>query len=302
MTTAIANEEMMGLNLDFFVEDERGEASYPSLQATIYQPNRLTDKVVAKMDDEEFIRVDGIAYERPLMAMSESAFNGLDPEQSARLGIVFASSVFEHDGKSEEVLLATLPSSVRFVFLSKPKIFKKHKDSGVVSILKKGDKMKSLGCKTLTCALIGLVVDGEPILNAEGKVQIFRLNLSSSKSVLINGDKRFPEMRSLESLNKELIAYYKQTAGSLTHLVSVSLAPVPCIFTSAEKESSIGIMFEMVGGAKPLPAESQKLIHDLVSTDEFKAFNNDPFGLADKVEPEAKSLLLDEAEEIDFPA
>jgi hypothetical protein len=311
MTTAIAIEKTTDLNLDldFLLEDEAVTVGYPSLQATIYQPNRLTDKVVAKMDEDEFVRVDGVAYERPLMALSETAFNQLCPEQSARLGVTFGSTTFEHDGKSEEVLLAVLPSSVRFVFLAKPKAFKKHKDSGVVSVLKRGDKMKALGCKTITCALMALVVDDSPILDAEGSIQIFRLNLSSSKSALISGDKQFPDTRSLESLNKGLVEHYKAKGlidskiaakARLTHLVSVAIAPTPRVFVSAEKESSVGIMFEMIGNAKPLPTASQRLVHELVKTDEFKALNTDPFSIGDSVE--AKSTALDDAEEIDFPA
>jgi hypothetical protein len=311
MTTAMMAEELTGLGLEFLLEDEQGELGYPALQATIYQPNRLTDKVIAKMDASEWIKVDGVAYERPIMALSESAYNSLDPEQAARLGAEFASSAFEHDGKIEEVLMAMLPASVRFVFLAKPKLFKKHKDSGTISILKKGDKMKALGCKTLSCALMALIVDGSPILTVDGTVQIFKLNLSSSKSALISGDKQFPEMRSLESLNKGLVEHYKSkglldakaaSKARLTHLVSVAIAPLPKVFTSADKESSVGIMFEMVGGAQPLPTEAQKLIHGLVSTDEFKAINNDPYGVLDKTKAEANPMLLDDAEELDFPA
>ncbi|HEY9642438.1 MAG TPA: hypothetical protein V6C57_18270, partial [Coleofasciculaceae cyanobacterium] len=124
---------------------------------------------------------------------------------------------------------------------------------------------------------LAVIVDGKPLLTTDGEVQVFTLKLTSNKTKLIGKE---DQPGTIMALNGALQKHYGAKKQWLTHLVSLAIAPTPYQFTSKESgETSTGIMFELVGGARPLPGDSQLQVFELVRGVDFQELAEDPFGL-----------------------
>ena len=293
-----ATMDFSGLNTQFAIEaDERG-ALFPALQATNYKPSSLTPKIAKGMNADDLVTVDGVTYERSLMALSDESLGMLDEAQAALLNTAKVMCSFKDDGS--EAPMNALPDAVRFVVLAKPKLFKLNKDTGDVSYLQRGDKLAGTKNVTIARLFLACVVNGVPIVTEDGEVQIFTLKLTSSKTELIG---KGEEKGTIAGLNAALCKHFKASRQWFTHLVSVAIAPNPRRFVSkASGEASVGIMFEMVGGAQPLPVEAQQQIFDLVSTPKFKELADDPFRLKSATTPDAIAVESETEESIDVSA
>jgi hypothetical protein len=276
MATAIDADNLAGLELEYGVDPEASGLGLPAIQATNFQPATIPKSVIPRMGADEYVQVGDTYFDRSFMALGDKAFELLDPQQAARLGATEKRD--RPIKKADECLFYVLPESVRYVVLVQPrKYVRDRKTKENIRPLGKGDRLKEMGLETVVKLLIALVVDDAPILDGDGRVQVFTLKLNSTKTNLVS-DYRNKEAKSIESLAEKLKERYK-TSKWLTHLVSLSIVVTPQQFKNAEGETSEGIIFELSGNAKALNKEAQKAIAVLVSSEYFKAIAADPFGL-----------------------
>lgn len=245
---------MDGLNVSYGVKIEGLGQSYPAIQATTYQPRTMGESIQLCISEESFDLLSGQARE----AINPTAI-------SCNFG-------------GDDVLMMAIGSELRFVMLGKPRVLCLDKETGEVTQLQKG--MKLAGTKKVTATkLIMASVHGDTVLEADdGTPQIFTLKLTSNKTALVDGDRSNPEMRSLDAMNTKLLKHYGLRRTWLGHLVSVQLGVKPEKFTSkASGQSSVGIRFELMGGARPLPDPVQQRMGLLAQSEEVQELLKNPF-------------------------
>lgn len=283
----MANTTYEGIDQSLFVESEQGGMSYPALQSTVYKPVALTKKQIETADPNNVVKLGNFTYDRPRMALGQDSVDLMESSEIERLGLIAEPFIFG----DQESLMFILPDDARFVVLHRPQLFKTKKDDKrQVSYLQKGDKLKEQGCITIAKLFLAVVKDDKLVLDRSGDIQIFTLKLSSNKCDLISrqGSKDF---RTIPEMNDAIVKHYEAKKNSwAAHLVSVLIAPVPHNFQSVSTgESSLGVMFSLVGNAKPLPTDAQKQVHKFIQDDDFKALAADPFGLESK-QPETEAM------------
>lgn len=267
---------MDGLNTSLALpSDERG-INLPALQALTYQPRALSEAI-------------------PLCLSGESVDLLLESE-AAKLGLEAAIANYGGD----DVTIFGITAPVRWVVLGIPRIFSVDKSDGTYHPLERGRSLREMGRVTAT-RLSMLCVVGNAFLMADGGVpQVFTLKLTSSKTGLVEGVKGDDSMKNLKDLNKVLQGHYKLRGVSLLHLVSLEIRAIPKKFTSKySAESSIGVLFILEGGARPLPPEMQKLSHEVASSSDVQAMLKDPFRLAQATiqavpEPQSAAYSFDD--------
>lgn len=245
---------MDGLNISYGVKMEGAVQSYPAVQATCYQPRTASEKVDLCFSEESF------------ELLSEQAKVALNPR-----------IITVNFGDEDCAVMVPCPD-LRFVILGKPKMLCLDKETGDVSPLVKG--LRLAGTKKVTATkLIMAAVVGDTVLDAEdGTPQVFTLKLTSNKTSLVDGDREDKDSRSLNSLNNSLLKHYKLRGMWLGHLVSVQLGARPEKFVSkASGQSSLGIRFDFVGGARPLPDAAQQRMGLLAQSDEVQGLLKNPF-------------------------
>lgn len=245
---------MDGLNVSYGVKVEGMGQSYPAIQATTYQPRTMGEKIQLCLSEESFDLLSGQAREVINPTAISCNFGG------------------------DDVLMMAIGADVRFVMLGKPRVLCLDKETGDVAPLQKGMKLAGTSKVTAT-KLIMAAVHGDTVLEADdGTPQIFTLKLTSNKTSLVDGDRNNPEMRSLDAMNSKLIKHYRLRQMWLGHLVSVQLGVKPEKFTSkASGQSSVGIRFELVGGARPLPDAAQQQMGLLAQSEEIQGLLKNPF-------------------------
>ena len=253
---------------DYAIESESSGTRYPHIQADNYLPSNL----------KAIIRLGSPNTALELLPVESPLFTAVD----------FESFMFGDDG--EETTLGLFNGSVRWIVLFRPKIFGLVKAENRVVPLLKG--LKERGEVTVSQLLLGCVVDDVLILDNDGKPQVFTLKLKSSKTSFVGkesekdaGQERNNGHRTIAQLNKAIVNKSGGKSGQwMAHTVSVEIGAVPEKFTNADGKSSWGIRFVFPVGsvAKPLNAANSKAIFELVTSDEFKEFATDPFGLAKK--------------------
>lgn len=244
----------------YAIDGEANGPSYPWIQADEYRPRGLKDKISLGITADSLALIDG----------------QLD-------GAVDVSTISFGD---DEVEFGAFKPGVRWVVLCRPKMQAIVKDTGEIVPLRKG--MKERGEVTISKLFLACIVDGDPVLNNEGTVQIFTLKLKSSKSGFVGsareadyGVKRNNGHRTIEQLNQAIVKINKARPNQwLAHTVSVSLAAIPEKFSNGT-DSSIGIrfVFEPKSNAKPLSDLAKSKIMELVTSEEFRELAADPFGL-----------------------
>ena len=253
---------------DYAIDSESSGTRYPHIQADNYLPSNL--KTIIRLGSPN-TALELLPIESPIFTAT-----------------TFETFMFGDDG--DETTLGLFNSSVRWVVLSRSKIFGLVKAENRVVPLLKG--LKERGEVTVSQLLLGCVVDDVLILDNDEKPQIFTLKLKSSKTSFIgkesekdSGQDRNNGHRTIAQLNKAIVNKSGGKAGQwMAHTVSIELGAVPEKFTSGDGKSSWGIRFVFPAGsvAKPLNAANSKAIFELVTSDDFKAFASDPFGLAKK--------------------
>lgn len=254
---------------DYAIDAESSGTRYPHIQANNYQPSN--SKVLIRLGSPN------------------TALELLPVESPIFTAVNFETFVFGDDG--EEVTLGLFSSSVRWIVLARPRIFGLIKSKNTVVPLAKG--LKERGEVTVCQLLLGCLVDDVLILNNDEIPQVFTLKLKSNKSNFVGkesekdcGQERNNGHRTIAQLNKAIVNKSGGKSGQwMAHTVSVDIGAVSEKFTSASvDQSSWGIRFVFPSGsvAKPLNAANSKAIFELVTSDEFKEFAADPFGLAKK--------------------
>ena len=254
---------------DYAIDSEGGGKRYPHIQADNYKPSNL----------KAVIRIGSPNAALELLPIESPLFTAVD----------FESFMFGDD--EEETTLGLFNSSVRWVILSRSKIFGLNKNENRVVPLMKG--LKERGEVTVSQLLLGCVVNDVLILDNEGKPQVFTLKLKSNKTNFIgkesekdSGQAQNKGHRTIAQLNKAIVNKSGGRSGQwMAHTVSVEIGAVPEKFTSSiDGQASWGIRFVFPSGsvAKPLNAANSKAIFELVTSDDFKTFAADPFGLAKK--------------------
>lgn len=265
-----------GINPKYAIIKENAQ-QFPAVQASDYEPRTLDEKINFCLSEDSY----------QLIETSKPLFN---------------SEIVKCVYRGKQTLMHKIITPVRWVFLNMPPLFAKNKDTGEISYLLKGEKLKETNRVTAAkCFLAGLV-DGKLIKTSDGKPQIFTLNLTSSKTNLISSKKPQPETRTLLDLNAGLQKRYK-IKGHLLHLASVELTVKTKEFhSSTQNTSSFGVMFYLEGNAKALTEEQQQEVFELISDEEIQEVFNDPFRLkqSENSEPETmattnNSILRTEA-------
>lgn len=261
---------MEGLNLAYAVPMEEVGASYPALQAMDYRPTRVNQEVP--------------------MCLSEDSFGMLDETYVATLGSDPDLAYYGED----EVSIFKLPAGVRFTLLGIPGLFVYDKADGSYWRLTRGLKLKGTSKVTATrLPLLMLLPNGSFVLRADGNPQVFTLKLTSTKTKLLQGDKKDAEFKSIYGLNDKLKAHYGVKGQSLTHLVSVSIKAMSRKFSNGN-DSSLGVMFEFEGGAKKLPEALQKQTFELLQDETVQQLIKDPFGLDSKPNEDNGEFIPDD--------
>jgi hypothetical protein len=269
-----------GVNADYGIAIEESGPKLPAIQANIYKPRTMSEKVS--------------------LCLSEESFDMLDTEQGQHLGCTPEVCNFGE----EDVTMWALPDTVRFVVCGIPRLSLYDKTEKTFSVWPKGQKLK--GTSFVTAARLTLAMvkpDGALLLDKDGQhPQLFTLKLTSSKTALINGDRNDPDFRTLQHLQEGLQKHFGKRGVSLTHLVSVGLKAVPKKFTSSDKgESSIGIMFCLDGGAKPLAEDSQSVVFNLIKQPDIQELIYDSFRLKSHLSANSDGNGKDEtAEPVDY--
>lgn len=208
----------------------------------------------------------------------------IDDRGAALLGLKECTA---YNNKGEGYQVHEITSDFRVVFLGLPKRnFVINKETKAIVPISKGMKLSSKTFVTVVRLPLLLLVengeDGELISNAEtGVPQVMTLRLSSWKSILVSGNEKFPQIKSLTAANEAVVQRFKGKVGSsLLHLVSFNLTIEPSTFTAKEGgETSKGILFNLKDGAKPLPPLFQSDSHAVALTDEVQKLLSDPFGV-----------------------
>lgn len=250
---------VQGLNTNYGSPDESGGQKYPAIQVSTYQPR----------DEDE-----GQAI--PLV-LSEDSLSLLGDDWLANCPVETVTCRY---GKEREDMVK-VPDDIRWVLLGRPRMFAMVKKDKSIHNLQKGMKLKENGMVTATRLLLCAVKDGHLIESSDGSPQLFTLKLTSTKTKLVDGDRKDPSFSNLGSLNTALCKAYKVRNQSLLHLVSVSIQAIATEISNAV-DSSMGIIFQFNGGAKALSDADQQRMFMLVQCDEVKEFLNDPFHLAGK--------------------
>lgn len=266
-----------GINAAYGVAMEESGPSLPALQATSYQPRTMTEEVK--------------------LCLSEESFDMLSPE-SPMAGLCEAVVV---NYGAEDLTMFALPAGCRWVVLGVPRLFVLNKETGEIGYPQRGERLA--GTQKVTIARVSLAMvlpDGELLLDGEGRPQLFTLKLKSNKTCLVTGDKRDADFKSLGDLNKALQAHFGRRNVSLTHLVSVALVATPKKFTSSVSgKTSMGVMFTLQGGAKPLSEAQQLMMFELLKDPEILGLIQDPFRLKKQSE-EANQPMSINPDDIDF--
>lgn len=266
------NMAVDGLNTQYAVAVEGMGQVYPAIQATEYRPRSLKEKVSLCLSDES------------MELLSDKSVQVLSPK--------IVECQYSDEGDADQMWL--LPDGLRFVVLGLPRLFCMNKETREVEPLVKG--MRLAGTKNVTATKLILcgVYEDKLIRTDESEPQIFTLNLKSSKTALISGDRSNPEMKSIRALNDALLKHYKVKRSLLTHLVSVELRAVPRKFTSSStNDTSMGIMFELVGNARPLTEDLQAEMFELSQSEEVKDLLADPFGVKPKEQTQESIPVVD---------
>lgn len=270
--------DFAGINANYGVAMEESGPSLPALQATSYQPRTMGEKVRLCLSGESF---DMLSPDSPMAELCEA--------------------VVVNYG-SDDLTMFALPAGCRWVVLGVPRLFVLDKDSGEIGYPIRGSRLAGTRKVTITRLTLAMVLpDGELLMGADGLPQLFSLKLKSNKTTLVTGDKRDPEFKSLGDLNKALQAHFKKRGVSLTHLVSVALIAAPKKFTSSVTgETSMGVMFQLQGGAKPLSEAQQLMMFELLKDQEVLGLIQDPFRLKKQSEDLGNQPMSINPDDIDF--
>jgi hypothetical protein len=251
-----------GIRADYGIQIDESGPKLPALQATTYQPRTMSEKVALCLSEESF---DMLA---PDPAMTE-----LCTPEVCNFG-------------TDDENMWKLPEGCRFIVLGVPRLFILDKDTGLYSYPVRGEKLAGTNKRTATRLTLSMLKpDGEMLLDRDGRPQLFTLKLTSTKTNLVTGDKYDPEFKSLQDMNNALQTHFRKRGVSLTHLVSVGIAATPRKFPSRTSgETSIGIMFTLATGAKPLTESQQLLMFELLQDAEVLGMIQDPFRLKNREE------------------
>lgn len=244
--------DYQGIDLSYAVESESIGQKYPSLQASNYKPSNPKEKIELCLSQEshDLLQFPNVIKFEPIEAYFDA----------------------------ESYTMQKFPDEIRWVILDIPKTYVLDKSTGKIDYLKRGVKFAGTSNVSISRVYLAALVGDDFSITATGAPQIFTLKLTSTKTQLINNF-RDPEYKSISKLNKALQSHYK-TKNNLIHLVSVKLQASPYKFTSSKSgESSLGIMFELTGNAKPLSKINQGLIYELLQDPEITQDLKDPFRL-----------------------
>jgi hypothetical protein len=266
---------------DYAVENEGGGPRFPWIQASVRTPVNMKAAIG--------------------MGLVRDSFAKLDESSAATLNKSLSWIETSYDDEGTPTEFGAVSEDVRWVILCRPKILGMVKATREIVPLAKG--MKERGEVTIARLLLGCVVNGELIRDAEKNPQIFTLKLRSTKTALIGsefdkdcGIGRNDGYNTIAKLNAALVEHGKAKAGSwLAHGVSVQFAAIADKFPSKDGESeSIGVrfVFKEGAGARPLPKAIVKDIHALITSPDFKELAANPFAKQAKKEDEEYSFVV----------
>lgn len=225
----------------------------------------------------------------------------LDPGSAELLGLKECTA-YNKDGESYQMFEITSP--FRVVFLGIPprsSKFVENKTTKRVETLKEGMKLGSKTYITVARLPLLLLVNHPPdengesapqfVLNGETyRPQIMTLKLKSNATGLIEGNKRYPQIRNLVAANEAIVQKNKGKVGSsLLHCASFELVIETTTFRSVTdgQESSAGIFYNLKGDARTLPPLLQTDAHEEAISQDVKNLLTDPFGVLRRINSES---------------
>jgi hypothetical protein len=255
MTTATMTAQDFAV---FTVEMDDVGASYPAIQATRYKFNNLKEKVE--------------------LCLAEPSMDLLSEEATAALANLTAPDVAIFDTEGTETTIFKLSPKVRFVAIGMPKI--EHYDKELNEILPRDPKRK-IGGDIVTITRVPLLMvapDNQLVMDGDTP-QIFTLKLKSSKTMLVNGDRKDKEFQSLRDIQSKVQKEFKlNRRQACLHLVSFRLNAEPHTFGNG-KDSSIGVRFAIDGEYEVLPRELCMVTSGLIQDPDVMQLLKDPFNL-----------------------
>lgn len=285
----------MTINANLGVQDSTKGQTYPAIQAACYKPRDFDDEIPLVLSEDSYLMLSTESQQLmvPLM-INYTSGRFLSMEDFRANEIKYRSL----SGEWEPFF--GIPKNWRFVFWGLPRSFTQIKKDnhlgkkGAILALKQGQKMRENDLVSATRCLISVVTDNGFLIDLNGSIQFFTLKLTSTKTCLIDSYND-PDYKSLTKLNKTIIEQEKLSAkSSYLHLVSVALKVTPKQFTSSlTNDSSMGILFEIDGGYKPLPDNLQQSAFAMRQSDEVMEFLADPFFLNRKKEQSDQSQYIE---------
>ncbi len=251
----VATKEQQGI--EFGVPMDERKASHPWLQASSYQP--AFGQVVQLVISPESVAL-------------------LDEETQDLLVPDPGNSVLCRYNKNKADMFP-VPANARFAILSMPRIFGLNKDTGEISPLQKGEKLRESGRRTIARLLLAVILDNKTLLmDTDGNPYVFTLKLKSTATAWIGSDRDKEGSRTIFKANQAL----QEAWGRKSQWV-LSFASVEIKLTAVERESSggdassMGVEFGFGDGIRPLPRDIQETIFNFITTDKFKKLARNPF-------------------------
>jgi len=276
MTTTVTAVIDGAINTQYGVESGQSGQRYPAIQASSYEPKANEDIV---------------------LILSEGSVEAMNPDYAAK--VVSDSISVDYCDR----LMFTINPLARFVVLAMPRMFSMDKATKEIFPLAKGQKLKPLNRVTAARLLLAMIIGDELVVDTDGNPQIFTLKLTSTKTNLIGGDRDAVGASTIHSLNKSLGEHFKAKSQWLTHLVSINIKAIPDKFINLETgKSKVRTLFSLAGGAKALSSDNQRVLFNLITSDDFKALAADPFHLSGKVAAADgfEPVTFDDSDEIPF--
>ena len=260
------------INPEYAIQSNQQGQQFPALQVNDYEPRSLDAEINFCISEDSY----------QLIEDSSPLFN---------------TEIIECIYNQKSTLMHKIITPVRWIFLNIPPLFAKDRDTGEISYLQKGERLKETNRVSAAKCFLACLVNGELIKSPDGKPEIFTLNLTSSKTNLIGSRKIDSTDKTLLDLNTGLQKFHK-IKGNLIHLASVGVTAKPKVFQSSDKKtSSLGVMFYLEENAKALREEQQQEIFELVSDEKIQAIFNDPFGLKQSQDVNQRAGLVEHEEE-----
>lgn len=233
-----------------------GGARCPALQATTYEPSKPSETI-------------GFALSPEVVELGLLTTKSIELLVMKPIVACYASA---------EVEMLEITTGIRWIILSKPRIFGMDKADKKIYPIEQGVRLKDLGRVTIVKLFLAAIIGDEMLMADDGTPQLFTFRLKSTNTMLVS-NRQDPKMSTIDSLNRSLQKHFAAPTSWCAHFVSVGLQPYAEKKTSSAdaSQSKIATSYRFVGAAIPVPQKFHAAVYSLISSPEFMAMAADPF-------------------------